>query len=66
LLLVIRPARPSLAEVQLADLSFEVELREPDGQDAHPDADMVAIRRLCQNWRLSGLDPLIEEAAGGS
>lgn len=32
----------------------------------NPDADMAAIRHLCQNWRLSGLDPLIEEATGGS
>jgi hypothetical protein len=32
----------------------------------NPDADMAAIRQLCQNWRLSGLDPLIEEATGGS
>jgi hypothetical protein len=32
----------------------------------NPDADMTAIRHLCQSWRLSGLDPLIEEAAGGS
>ena len=28
------------------------------------DADMAAIRDLCQNWRLRGLDPLIEEAMG--
>ena len=32
----------------------------------NPDADMAAIRHLCQSWRLSGLDPLIEEATGGS
>jgi hypothetical protein len=32
----------------------------------NPDADMAAIRSLCQSWRLSGLDPLIEEATGGS
>lgn len=32
----------------------------------NPDADMAAIRHLCQNWRLSGLDPLIEEVTGGS
>ncbi len=32
----------------------------------NPDADMGAIRDLCQGWRLRGLDPLIEEAAGGS
>jgi len=25
---------------------------------------MAAIRDLCQNWRLRGLDPLIEEAMG--
>jgi len=30
----------------------------------NPDADMAAIRDLCQNWRLRGLDPLIEEALG--
>ena len=30
----------------------------------NPDADMAAIRDLCQNWRLRGLDPLIEEAMG--
>lgn len=32
----------------------------------NPDADMGAIRHLCQSWRLSGLDQLMEEAAGGS
>jgi hypothetical protein len=32
----------------------------------NPDADMAAIRHLCQSWRLSGLDPLIEEAIGGA
>ena len=32
----------------------------------NPDADMAKIRELCQGWRLRGLDPLIEEAAGGS
>ena len=32
----------------------------------NPDADMAAIRDLCQGWRLRGLDPLIEEATGGS
>lgn len=32
----------------------------------NPDADMARIRELCQGWRLCGLDPLIEEAAGGS
>ena len=32
----------------------------------NPDADMAAIRDLCPGWRLRGLDPLIEEAAGGS
>ncbi|TSA08251.1 MAG: hypothetical protein D4R77_03020 [Planctomycetaceae bacterium] len=32
----------------------------------NPDADMAAIRDLCHGWRLRGLDPLIEEAAGGS
>jgi hypothetical protein len=31
----------------------------------NPDADMAAIRSLCHSWRLSGLDPLIEEATGG-
>jgi hypothetical protein len=28
------------------------------------DADLAAIRDLCRNWRLRGLDPLIEEARG--
>lgn len=32
----------------------------------NPDTDMAAIRELCQGWRLRGLEPLIEEAAGGS
>ena len=32
----------------------------------NPDADMGAIRDLCLGWRLRGLDPLIEEATGGS
>jgi hypothetical protein len=32
----------------------------------NPDADMAAIRALCQGLRLRGLDPLIEEATGGS
>jgi len=27
---------------------------------------MAAIRHLCESWRLPGLDPLIEEATGGS
>lgn len=30
----------------------------------NPDADRAAIRDLCRTWRLRGLDPLIEEAAG--
>jgi len=30
----------------------------------NPDADVAAIRDLCRNWRLPGLDPLIEEAMG--
>jgi len=30
----------------------------------NPDADMATIRDLCRNWRLRGLDPLIEEATG--
>ena len=30
----------------------------------NPDADMAAIRDLCQGWRLRGLEPLIEEALG--
>ena len=30
----------------------------------NPDADVAAIRELCQRWRLRGLDPLIEEAMG--
>jgi hypothetical protein len=41
----------------LRTAGFKVELREPDGQDP---------LGACQNWRLSGLDPLIEEATGGS
>lgn len=32
----------------------------------NPDADVAAIRDLCQRWRLRGLDPLIEEAMGES
>jgi hypothetical protein len=32
----------------------------------NPDADMAKLRELCAGWRLRGLDPLIEEAAGGS
>lgn len=32
----------------------------------NPDADTTAIRGLCTGWRLGGLDPLIEEAAGDS
>ncbi len=32
----------------------------------NPDADMAAIRDLCQSWRLRGLDPLIDEATGNS
>lgn len=32
----------------------------------NPDADMTAIRDLCQSWRLRGLDPLIDEATGSS
>jgi hypothetical protein len=32
----------------------------------NPDADMDAIRDLCQKWRLPGLEPLIAEAAEGS
>ena len=31
----------------------------------NPAADVAAIRDLCRGWRLSGLDPLIEEALGG-
>jgi|688.fasta_scaffold380934_2 hypothetical protein len=31
----------------------------------NPDADVAAIRDLCRGWRLRGLDPLIDEAAGG-
>ena len=31
----------------------------------NPAADLSAIRDLCRGWRLSGLDPLIDEAAGG-
>ena len=30
----------------------------------NPDAEMATIRDLCRNWRLRGLDPLIEEATG--
>lgn len=30
----------------------------------NPEADTAAIRALCQAWRLEGLDPLIDEAAG--
>jgi len=30
------------------------------------DTDMAAIRALCRGWRLRGLDPLIDEAVGGS
>jgi hypothetical protein len=30
----------------------------------NPDADVAAIRDLCRNWRLRGLDPLIDEAMG--
>jgi hypothetical protein len=30
----------------------------------NPDANLVAIRDLCRNWRLRGLDPLIEEVSG--
>jgi hypothetical protein len=55
---------------------FDVELREPDGPDplggvvdvsgpflaCNPDADLADIRRLCQHWRLRGLEPLIDEA----
>jgi|LakMenEpi03Aug12_release.lakeMendotaPanAssembly.Ray.scaffolds.fasta_scaffold207081_2 hypothetical protein len=32
----------------------------------NPDADLAAIRNLCQGWRLRGLEPLIDEAADGS
>jgi len=32
----------------------------------NPDVDMAKICELCEGWRLRGLDPLIEEAAGGS
>lgn len=32
----------------------------------NPHADMTAIRDLCRSWRLRGLDPLIDEAAGSS
>ena len=28
----------------------------------NPDADLADIRRLCQHWRLRGLEPLIDEA----
>jgi hypothetical protein len=31
----------------------------------NPTADVTAIRELCLHWRLSGLDPLIEEARSG-
>lgn len=31
----------------------------------NPDADLTAIRDLCDGWRLSGLDALIDEALGG-
>ncbi|MFM7034814.1 MAG: hypothetical protein ACKOYJ_06440 [Planctomycetia bacterium] len=31
----------------------------------NPEADTAAILKLCRSWRLRGLDPLIEEAAGG-
>ena len=30
----------------------------------NPEADTAAIRTLCRGWRLGGLDPLIDEAAG--
>jgi hypothetical protein len=30
----------------------------------NPDADLTAIRDLCQSWRLRGLEPLIAEATG--
>ena len=30
----------------------------------NPDADVAAIRDLCRNWRLRGLDPLIDETMG--
>lgn len=32
----------------------------------NPEADMASISDLCRGWRLRGLEPLIEEAAGGS
>jgi hypothetical protein len=32
----------------------------------NPDADTAAIRDICRNWRLRGLDPLIDEARAGS
>lgn len=32
----------------------------------NPDVDVATVRELCRGWRLRGLDPLIEEAAGGS
>lgn len=32
----------------------------------NPDADMATIRDLCRNWRLRGLDPLIDEATGNA
>ena len=30
----------------------------------NPEVDTAAIRALCRGWRLGGLDPLIDEAAG--
>ena len=30
----------------------------------NPEVDTAAIRTLCRGWRLGGLDPLIDEAAG--
>lgn len=30
----------------------------------NPDADVAVIRDLCRNWRLRGLNPLIDEAMG--
>lgn len=32
----------------------------------NPDADTAMIRQLCRQWRLPGLDPLIEEAGRGT
>jgi hypothetical protein len=32
----------------------------------NPDADTAMIRQLCREWRLRGLDPLIEEAGRGT